>query len=351
MPEQVRIGVVGTSWWSDLMFLPLLAGYERASLAAICGRNRARAEEMAAKYAVPQVFSDYRQMIDHGNLDAVVIATPDDTHYEIAMAALDADLHVLCDKPVALNASDARAMYEKAEAAHLKHMVMYTWHWMPTLQRVKQMVEQGYFGQPYHASFQWFHSMGRSREYQWRWDADHSNGVVSELGSHMFHLARWLLGDVTTVSAVLGFHIQRDGQGGKPLHPVNDSAQVTLEFASGAQAQIHVSGVAHWIRSEKMDFALHGERGTVESGWDAGDGRRLYLRAGQADSTEIIDEAMLIDHVGYFGTHSIGPRQFVDAILDNQPIYPGLDEGYKVQQVIDAALESHRAGCRVVIAP
>lgn len=351
MPEQVKIGVVGTSWWADMMFLPILAGYERAKLSAICGRNRARAEEMAAKYAVPQVFTDYRQMIEQGDLDAVVIATPDDTHYEITMAALEAGVHVLCDKPVALNASHAREMYEKAEAARLKHMVMYTWHWLPTIQRAKQMVDQGYLGDIYHGSFQWFHSFGRSREYQWRWDADHSNGVASELGSHLIHIAQWMLGDITAVSARLGFHIQRNGLEGKPLKPANDSARMILEFKNGAQADLEVSGVSHWIHGEKLGFVLHGERGTLESASESAAERRIYLHAGQGSSKEIVSEEQVLDHVDYFKTHPVGPRLFVDAILDDKPIYPGLYEGYKVQQVIDAAMESHRTGCRVNITP
>src|SRR4051794_37152630 len=104
---------------------------ERATLSAICGRNRERDDELAAKYSIPQVFTEYHQMIEQGGLDAVVVATPDDMHYEMVMAALKAGLHVLCEKPIALNAKDAKTMYETAEAKHLKHMVMYTWHWLP----------------------------------------------------------------------------------------------------------------------------------------------------------------------------------------------------------------------------
>jgi predicted dehydrogenase len=351
MADQVKIGVVGTSWWADMMFLPIFAGYERANLAAICGRNRERAEEMAAKHGVPRVFTDYREMIEHGNLDAIVVATPDDTHYEITMAALEAGLHVLCDKPVALNASHAKTMYERAEAAHLKHMVMYTWHWLPTIQQAKQIIDQGYVGKFYHGSFQWFHSFGRSLDYQWRWDAEHSNGVASELGSHLIHMAQWLIGDVTAVSARLGFHVKRHNPDGNPVNPANDSARMILEFANGAQVDIEVSGVSYWIHGEKLGFSVYGERGTVEAGTEAADERRIYLRAAQDGSKEILDHERVIDHVDYFKTHPVGPRQFIDAILDDKPIYPGLYEGYKVQQVIDAALESHRTGCRVAITP
>jgi predicted dehydrogenase len=92
--------------------LPIISSCERGELAAICGRNRERADEIAAKYSIPQVYSDYRQMIDEGKLDAVMVASPDDMHYEMTMYALDAGLHVMCDKPLANNADHARQMYE-----------------------------------------------------------------------------------------------------------------------------------------------------------------------------------------------------------------------------------------------
>jgi predicted dehydrogenase len=122
MPDTVRVGVVGTSWWADLMHLPNLKSHPRAQLRAICGRSRIRAQELATKYAIPQVFTDYHDLISHGNLQALIVATPDDLHYPITMAALDAGLHVLCEKPLALTAIQARAMYEKAEAVGVKHI-------------------------------------------------------------------------------------------------------------------------------------------------------------------------------------------------------------------------------------
>src|SRR5690349_1701650 len=100
MTDRVKVGIVGTSWFSELLYLPILAGYERIDFMAICGRNRERADEMAAKFTIPQVYTDYRQMIEQGNLDVVIVVTPDDTHHPITMAALNAGLHVLCEKPV-----------------------------------------------------------------------------------------------------------------------------------------------------------------------------------------------------------------------------------------------------------
>ena len=126
MGEPVRVGVVGTSWWADMHHLPTLKRLPGAALTAICGRNRDRAEAMAHKYAIPQVFTDYRAMIEDGNLHALVVVTPDDLHFAITVHTLNANLHVLCEKPLALTAGQARSMYEKAEAGGRKHMVLFT---------------------------------------------------------------------------------------------------------------------------------------------------------------------------------------------------------------------------------
>ncbi len=114
MPKPVRIGVVGTSWWAELMYLPILKCHPHAELVAVCGQNRERVEQLAQKYSVAHAFTGYREMIEKAGLHALVVSTPDDLHYPITMAALDAGLHVLCEKMLALDAAQARDMYEKA---------------------------------------------------------------------------------------------------------------------------------------------------------------------------------------------------------------------------------------------
>lgn len=94
MSRKIAVGLVGTSWYADLMHLPALKSHPQANLTAICGRNRDRAEEMAQKYAIPQVFTDYQALIEQAGLEALVVALPDDLHYPVTMAALDAGLHV-----------------------------------------------------------------------------------------------------------------------------------------------------------------------------------------------------------------------------------------------------------------
>ena len=137
MSSLVRVGVIGTSWWDENFHLPGLKSHPGADLVAICGRNKVRADEVAGKFEIPQVFTDYRKMIADAGLDAIVIASPDDLHNHMAMDALDARLHMICEKPLALTADHARQMYEKAEAAGVTHMTYFTFRGLPVMQRAE----------------------------------------------------------------------------------------------------------------------------------------------------------------------------------------------------------------------
>ena len=358
MAGQVKIGIIGTSWWAEEMYLPHLATYERAVLLAVCGRNRDRGNEVAAKYNIPQVYTDYREMVATAGLDAVVISTPDDTHFEMAMAALDSGLHIICEKPVALNAADAKAMVDKAEAIGVKHMVYHTARWFPNLRYLKQLVDEGYVGPVHHALIRYVAGYGRSSAYAWRFDGDRANGVLGDLGSHMIDLARWFIGDITSVSAHIANFCDRKHPGGRLVTPANDLAALDLTFASGAQASIQVSAVAHVAeRNMQGEAYLYGADGTLETDFGISNSDYRVLGARKTDSrfTELEIPPEWLQGItaenasGNFLTQSIGSRYFVDCILNDVTPEPTLYEGYKVQRVIDAALESQRTGQRIAI--
>src|SRR5438105_106822 len=99
----ISVGLIGTSWWADFMYLPALQDHPHGRITAICGRNAEKAQAMADKWHIPQVYTDYNALIDSGQLQAIIIATQNVNHYPIAMKALDAGLHIQCEKPLAMN--------------------------------------------------------------------------------------------------------------------------------------------------------------------------------------------------------------------------------------------------------
>ena len=359
--DRVQVAVVGTSWWADLVYLPILSGYERADLVAICGRTTAPAQAMAAKYSIPRIYHDYRQMIAEAELDALVISTPDDSHHEICMAALEAGLHVLCEKPLALNAGDAREMAEKARSTGVTTQVLFTLRWLPQFQLLKRQVDAGYIGRPYHADIRFTSGYGRNDNYMWRVDGERGNGILGDLGSHMIDMARWYLGEISSVSGLLGTYGQHQGPHGEAsmAHPANDSGALLLEFANGAQASIAFSAVALQGHDDThIDVTLHGEKGSLYSRQAHGhpEYKVWGVQQPDADFAEIPMPPELLRHVdakdwmAHFQYQPVGPRLWIDSILAGQPVEPDLYDGYKVQQVIDAALESHRSGRRIDIA-
>jgi predicted dehydrogenase len=352
MTKQVNIGVIGTSWWTTTMFLNVLQKYERAKLQAICGRNQERANEVAQKFGIGEVYGDYREMFAKSKLDGVIIASTDESHYEMAMAAFDAGLHVLCEKPVALNAAHAREMLNKAEEKGLKHLVMYTHHWFPYFQRAKQLLTDDYTGKIFHGHFHWFSNYAFDTKYNWRFDAKRTQGITADLGSHIIHAAIWLLGDVKSVVGQIASHVPREDT----PNPAHDTAQFLMEFKNGAQVEVHLSAASHMLSDSFMElsFGLHGEKGGLEGQWivsfgENGGSSVTGLRGQQIGLETKINETGVADFDGYFMDKPIGVRLFVDSILDDKLASPNLKEGYKVQQVIDAVIQSHETGCRVMI--
>ncbi len=360
MTNKVRVGIVGTSWWADGMYLPALRSHPQAEIAAICGRDRARAAEIAGKYGISRVFADYAEMIERGGLDAVIVSVPDDLHYEITMHALDAGLHVLCEKPFALTVAEARAMVEKAEAAGVRHMVLFTYRWLPFFRYFHDLVKQDYLGRLYHAEFRYISGYARRAEYAWRLDRTRANGVLGDLGSHLFDMARWLIGDITRVTAHLAVCVNRPGVGGGLIDPANDSALVLAEFANGAHGVIQASCVAQLADyGQRQEIRLYGEAGTLEIAVSsAGPEAGAIIRAARRNDTQLARLTVPESYWGevdrsnpfeVFTKQAAGTRLFIDAIREQRPCEPSFYDGYKTQQVIEAALHAHASGCAVMI--
>ena len=108
--------------------------------------TRRGSTSLREQYGIARTYTDYRALLADTSLDGVIIATPDDEHLPMALAAIDAGLDVLCEKPLANTAADARRMLDAAEAKGVKHMVMFTWRWQPHYQYVKSLIDDGAFG-------------------------------------------------------------------------------------------------------------------------------------------------------------------------------------------------------------
>ena len=360
MARRVRIGVVGTSWWADLVHLPSLRSHPRAKIVSICGRNPDRARRLAQKYEVPRIFTDYREMIEGDNLDAVVVACPDDLHYPVTMKALEKGLHVVCEKPLALNSNQAREMYEKAEAVGVKHMVFFTSRWVPHCRYLKELLDEGFIGHLYHCHIHRFAGYGRE-PLDWRFDPGRSNGILGDLGSHSIDLARWFFGKITTVSASLATFLP-DKEGGNLLGShVNNSAVLSVQFENGGQGILHASGAAHvGDRERELHVLLHGEAGTLQARLTFAGAAIEGIRANEQGYKELPmpdsiwgradrNQPFIAQRRQIFTSQAVGDRLFIDAIVEDRPVVPNFYDGLVVQEVMDAAIESHERGTRIPV--
>ena len=342
------------------MYLPALAQHPLAEWVAVCGRDPERTSAFASRWNIPHFYTNYQEMLATGNLDAIIVAATNDAHYPITMAALDAGLHVLCEKPLALNFAQAKAMADKATSLHLKNMVPFTYRYLPTNRYLKQLIDNGYIGQPYHLNLRYYADYGRDAKYQWVFDSEVAgSGVIADLGAHWFHLARWFYGEISGLSCTLADVVKRpDAPDGHSYPRADDIAMVTLRFASGAYGTFMLSTVAwegtKFGQTQHMEF--HGSGGTLYSSvdWDTVQEVR-GISAGQRGGAQplLIPDALWENarrdtvHNTYrdvFRRQNHMAREFITAIAEDKPVYPDFAEGARVQQLIDAAVTSAKAG-------
>ena len=350
--ESVKVGVIGTIWYADLMHLPTLQSHPQAQIAAICGRSREPAAALAKKYAIPAMHYDYREMIEQGKLDAVVIATPDDLHYPMTMAALDAGLHVICEKPMASTVA-------QAEAASVKHMIFFTQRWLPSFQTVHELLADGLIGRCFSCHFHLFADYG-GRLTGWRFDALRGGGILGDAASHIIDRVHWYLGDIVKVNASMKIFTDLADEKRTPDH-TNNAVLLAFELANGAHGTICCNSVAHvGEQGQQNIMMIHGDQGSLEATSSfAGSEIRVARRDEPTFRTVPIPDRFWgdVDHSQpYLGQmlesltkRSVGQRMFVDAILNDSPITPDFHDGLNVQKVLAAAAESQQRGCWVVV--
>ena len=338
------------------MYLPALADHPIGRITAICGRDLERARSVAASWSIPHAYNDWSAMLESDEIDALIIATPNRTHYEITMAALDRGLPVLCEKPLGMDVAEARKMANAASERGAITMVPFTYRNMPTNQFIKQLITEGYVGQPYHLSMRYFAGFARDGSYAWRFDeAKAGSGILGDLGSHWLDMARWFLGEVSAVSAHRSFFVDRAPRpDGSSYTPVEDSAVISARFESGASATLQVSAVC-WEGTpfgQIHELDLHGSGGTLHAlnDWDTVQEVR-GVRAGAAGPAQplIIPEKAWNgaprDHVHdtyrhIFRRTEAMTRQWVTAIADAQTVEPDFATGARVQELVAAAITS-----------
>src|SRR5262247_497988 len=234
----IKVGVVGGGFGrTHLLAYQATPGVE---VKAFCQRTKAKAERIAREFGIPHVFSDYREMLDRGDLDAVSLTTPTNVHLTMACEAFDAGVSVLCEKPLAMNKEEAAAMLKRAEEARMIHMTCFNFRFVPAFYRMKELMQEGYVGsRVLHVEASWFSERRADPNLPFGWRDQKEAvgfGAMGDVGVHLVDLVRWLAGDFKRVCGQQAIFTKErllaDGSGTRAV-TVEDCAVFIGELTGG----------------------------------------------------------------------------------------------------------------------
>lgn len=358
--DTIRAAVVGTGWWAELEHLPGLRSRRDVEVVALCGRNPARLAELGDRFAVPGRYTDWRALLSEARPDLVVIVTPNALHHPIAMAALAGGAHVVSEKPLALDAAEARQMAAAAAAAGRQTLTFFTHRALPAAATVKRLVGEGFLGRPVHVSASYFSAshLKPGKPASWRMRrAEAGTGVLGDIGSHLVDLVRWWLGDLAAVTAQWQT-VQRERAG--VAVDGDEDCSFLARLACGAQGVFQasklVAGRGNWQRVE-----LHGDRGSLvyeaEPGVDESWEGRLWAGRPERPGLEPVAlppalTAGLDAAAGAAGRLAAWRRltdPFFEAVRGGPGGHPDFADGAAVQAVLDAVAASAERGAWVEV--
>jgi predicted dehydrogenase len=361
MPE-IGIGIVGGGYMGKAHAVAMSAVGAvfdtplRPRLEMVCARTPASAERYRAAYGFARATDDWRVLVADPRVEAVVIASPQDTHRAIAEAAFAQGKPVFCEKPLGASLVDAEAMTAAAEAAGVANMIGFNYVRTPATQFARRLIAEGAIGE-----VTWFRGehtedflADPATPANWR-TKGMANGTMGDLAPHMINAALALLGPIAEVSAVVEtVHATRPAPGGPEEVTNDDHAQIMCRFARGAQGHLYFSRIA---TGRKMGYAyeVHGTRGALR--FDQEDQNALWLYEAEGPEAtrgfrKILTGPAHPDYAafcqgpghgtGYQDQIIIEARDFLTAIETGQPVWPTFRDGLAVWRVVETALASAR---------
>lgn len=353
----IRIGIIGGGYMGKahaVAFAAVGGLFDtalRPVLEMVCASTDTSAERYRASFGFNRATSDWRTLVNDPDVDAVVIASPQLTHKDIAIAAFQAGKPVFCEKPLGASLEESREMVAAAKEASAINMVGFNYIRTPASQYARQLVAEGRIGDVTY--FRGEHTedflADATAPGTWRTEGM-ANGTMGDLAPHMINAARGLVGPISSLIAnVETVHATR---GGVPVTN-DDQAQIMCKFENGAQGHLFFSRIA---TGRKMGYAyeIHGTLGAIR--FDQEDQNALWLYTSEGPEAErgfrkILAGPAHPDYLpfcqgpghgtGYQDQIIIEANDFLRAIHQNQNIWPTFEEGMEVNRVVKAALDSH----------
>ncbi|MBI5387305.1 MAG: Gfo/Idh/MocA family oxidoreductase [Verrucomicrobia bacterium] len=347
--QQINFAIIGCGGITLQNHLPGLAMCPATKVVALCDTNPATLERARQQTGVTITSTDYEDIVKRDDVHAVIIATPNFTHPPIALAAIAHGKHVLCEKPLALHARDARAMAAAADQAGLRHMTAFTYRFVPAMRYLRHLVGRGDLGQPYHYRSCRLQDWG-TRNLGWRQQKKLAGtGELGDMLSHRIDFAHVLIGPMKRL--VANTRNLTPVRGGAP-NDTDDWVAVLSEFACGASGVLESSKLASG-RNESwrsLDYVeINGSAGSfvfITGQWNqlqygklGGPGletipvpREFWTWPGSPRDPDAGDPLVTFRYDQAW--------EFVDAIRRGRPCDNSFHDGARTQAVMDAAVRS-----------
>lgn len=371
MKRNLSIGLVGCGFMGrthtnaflqaprffDLPYQPLLR--------AVCARTAETAAQFARNWGYESTETDWRKLVQRDDIDLIDIASPNDTHLEIAEAAARAGKMVLCEKPLGRTAAEAREMVKAVESAGTSNMVWYNYRRVPALVLLHQLLEEGHFGRIFHYRSQFLQDWTISQDLPqggaalWRLDAKVAgSGVTGDLLAHNIDMAQWLNGPIREVSATTETFIKerKHTLTGK-VEPVgiDDASMFLCRFQNGSLACFEAT---RYARGHKALFTVEINGEEASASWDLHDLHRLSffdhhdegrLRGWRSIHVTDSDHPYMKNwwvpglQIGYEHTFIHQFADFVRSLESGQAASPTFRDALATDYVTDAVLRSAKS--------
>ena len=377
---EVGVGVLGYRFMGrahsnayhrmPMFFWPPVA---RPRLVAMCGRTEDAVAEMALRLGYEGYYTELDAMLADPRIQLFDNCASANAHLEPTMAAITAGKHVLCEKPLATNAADAKQMWQAAEEAGVKHMTGFNYRFVPAVRFVRDLIEQDVIGQIYSFRGCYLQEGGDNPDRPFTWRSDRSQGgygALGDIGVHIIDLARFLVGEIKTLTAMTQTFVKerpipdRPGEMGQVT--VDDVFVSTVAFESGAIGTIEASKVATG-RKNQNTFEINGSKASVVFDLERLNELQVYLREGPPELLQGFANVSVTerDHPFYQfwwpHGHIIGwehsfvgeVNHLLTAIVRGEPIAPygaSFEDGYRALAVAEAVLESAETGRHIEVA-
>jgi len=335
MADRLRVGVIGLRMGRS--HVAGYAGHPSSDVIALCDTDAARLRQVANEFGVKATYADYRSMLDAEKLDVVSVATPNVWHKAMTIDALAAGCHVLCEKPMAMNAAEGEEMLAASRRHGRRLMIHFNRRFAPISHAARQLIASGRLGEVYFVRTIWHRRSGVPWWYGNFTPASNGGGPLVDLGVHMLDLGMWLAGypDPTCVLAATWNPIA-PGQAearGLPF-TVEDFGAAMIRLANGAMVELEASWASHRGQKDDVHTRVHGTKGGLMIG---SRGNQVFLE---------LDGAPVDVQWNETGVPPCpGPcHAFADAILNDLPTPVTAEQGLTVTRILDAVYESARTG-------